>query len=272
MCCCSYGWELDWPCLQAALSNLDKERRRPNFGNAGAINNLLSDAAMRMEARTKHLTPAEQADAQPEPADFMTEADAAAAAAGGAATAANVFADLIGCQSVLEKVKEWQATITASQRLGKDPLESFELNFLFVGSPGELPLRRVFCMLMTWQEDTGPGSCGGLLELMSPTAAACTAVGAWQLVPCFLATCLPVIASKSSYTGMLHWQAQGKHCLLSALGMTVAWCSQPARAAPGATSLQVRARPQLQGEWAACSSSWASSPRTRWWSAQQETL
>lgn len=45
---------------------------------------------------------------------------------------------LIGCQSVLEKLKEWQATIRASQRIGKDPLESFELNFLFTGSPGRL--------------------------------------------------------------------------------------------------------------------------------------
>lgn len=28
---------------------LEKERRRPNFGNAGAVNNLLATAAMRME-------------------------------------------------------------------------------------------------------------------------------------------------------------------------------------------------------------------------------
>lgn len=58
------------------------------------------------------------------------------AAAGGASAASGVFADLIGCQSVLAKIKEWQATITASQKMGMDPLESFELNFLFVGSPG----------------------------------------------------------------------------------------------------------------------------------------
>jgi hypothetical protein len=38
---------------------------------------------------------------------------------------------------VLEKLREWQATIKGSQLLGKNPLESFELNFLFTGSPGE---------------------------------------------------------------------------------------------------------------------------------------
>lgn len=134
-----YGWQLGWPELQAALNTLDKERRRPNFGNAGAVNNLLSVAAGRMEARTKHLSTQERAAAAPAPEDFMTEADAAAAAA--AATGKGdgseaIFADLIGCKAVLAKLKEWQATIKASQALGKDPLSSFELNFTFVGSPG----------------------------------------------------------------------------------------------------------------------------------------
>lgn len=140
----SYGWELDWPVLQAALNSLEQEKRRPNFGNAGAVNNLLSTAAMRMEARIAHLPTAERAAAAPAPEDFMSEADVAAAAAraagkAGAASEA-VFADLIGCKSVLAKLKEWQATITASQALGKDPLDSFELNFTFVGAPGAVLL------------------------------------------------------------------------------------------------------------------------------------
>ncbi len=41
-----------------------------------------------------------------------------------------------GCREVLAKLREWQATITACQALGRDPLETFELNFRFVGSPG----------------------------------------------------------------------------------------------------------------------------------------
>lgn len=35
------------------------------------------------------------------------------------------------------QVRGWRATIKASIDLGKDPLDSFELNFLFTGSPGE---------------------------------------------------------------------------------------------------------------------------------------
>lgn len=37
---------------------------------------------------------------------------------------------------VLAKLREWQSTIQAAQALGQDPLKSFELNFLFTGSPG----------------------------------------------------------------------------------------------------------------------------------------
>lgn len=49
---------------------------------------------------------------------------------------AEIFKDLVGNRAVLEKLKQYQATITASQKLGMDPLKNFELNFLFVGSPG----------------------------------------------------------------------------------------------------------------------------------------
>eukprot|EP00882_Tetradesmus_deserticola_P018221 GHRQ01019564.1.p2 GENE.GHRQ01019564.1~~GHRQ01019564.1.p2 ORF type:complete len:101 (-),score=44.84 GHRQ01019564.1:328-630(-) len=96
---------------------------------------------MKMEARTAHMSAAERAAATPVPQDFMSDSDAAAAAARAAGKTSDaseaVFADLVGCMSVLAKLKEWQATIAASQALGKDPLDSFELNFTFVGAPGE---------------------------------------------------------------------------------------------------------------------------------------
>lgn len=116
------------PELTAGIEALKEERRRPNFGNAGAVNNLLATAAMRMEARTKHLSPQQRSNAVPVPEDFYAPQ---------VADPARIFDNLIGCKAVLEKLREWQATIQACQRLGKDPLETFELNFLFVGSPGE---------------------------------------------------------------------------------------------------------------------------------------
>lgn len=112
----------------------------------GSVNNLLATAAMRMEARTGHLTPQQRAEATPTPEDFTSESDLAAAAAGPGGASA-VFADLIGCKAVLEKLQEWQATITACQRMGKDPLESFELNFAFVGAPGDAGSTHCSCLL-----------------------------------------------------------------------------------------------------------------------------
>lgn len=46
------------------------------------------------------------------------------------------------CREVLTKLREWEATIKACQALGRDPLETFELNFRFVGSPGALERKR----------------------------------------------------------------------------------------------------------------------------------
>ncbi|MEW5315789.1 MAG: hypothetical protein WDW38_007194 [Sanguina aurantia] len=106
------------------------ERRKPNFGNAGAVNNLLATAALRMEARTKHLPVVQRATSgKPLAVDFCPEE-------AGSVDPAAIFKDLVGCKAVLDKLKDYQATITASQKLGRDPLAAFELNFLFVGSPG----------------------------------------------------------------------------------------------------------------------------------------
>jgi hypothetical protein len=37
-----YDWQLEYPVLRAGVRVLDNERRKPNFGNAGAVNNLLA--------------------------------------------------------------------------------------------------------------------------------------------------------------------------------------------------------------------------------------
>lgn len=42
-----YQWAFDEATLLAGVKALDAERRRPNFGNAGAVMNLLAAAAVR---------------------------------------------------------------------------------------------------------------------------------------------------------------------------------------------------------------------------------
>ncbi|KXZ51992.1 hypothetical protein GPECTOR_10g1014 [Gonium pectorale] len=138
------GWELEEAALLAAVEALEAERRKPNFGNAGAVNNLLSAAAMRMEARLREVPAARRAREVPRAEDFLPPRP------GG--DPAGIFDDLIGCKWVLNGsrdgvlkhvvwvcpswLREWQATIRACQAVGRDPLQSFELNFRFVGAPG----------------------------------------------------------------------------------------------------------------------------------------
>lgn len=56
-----YGWTLDFNVSIAAVKVLGMERRKPNFGNAGAVNNLLAAAALCMEKRTKSQSAAARA-------------------------------------------------------------------------------------------------------------------------------------------------------------------------------------------------------------------
>lgn len=84
-----YGWELGEGELLAGVKALEAERRRPNFGNAGSVNNLLSAAAQRMEVRLKDVPPAQRANMPPVAADFLPPKPP---------RQAGVFDDLIGCQ------------------------------------------------------------------------------------------------------------------------------------------------------------------------------
>ncbi|KAG2495742.1 hypothetical protein HYH03_006339 [Edaphochlamys debaryana] len=122
------GWALGEGALLAAVDALEAERRKPNFGNAGAVNNLLSVAAVRMEARLRGMPPEQRARAAPVAEDFLPP--------GAGGDPADIFGDLVGCRAVLQKLREWQATITACQALGRDPLQAVELNFRFTGAPG----------------------------------------------------------------------------------------------------------------------------------------
>ena len=126
--------ELSVEDARAAVRVLARERMKPNFGNAGAVNNLLSRATERMEARQMAAglsDAARAADRAMRAEDFLKEGG------GGAPVALeDLFADLVGCDGIVSKLRELQATIAVSQELGQDPLEHFEMNFLFLGSPG----------------------------------------------------------------------------------------------------------------------------------------
>lgn len=89
-----YGWDLGWEQLQAGVRQLELEKRRPNFGNAGAVSNLLATVAQRMEARTAGLPPAQRVGLVPLAVDFVPEEDR------DQQDPNHIFGDLVGCGQV----------------------------------------------------------------------------------------------------------------------------------------------------------------------------
>eukprot|EP00884_Botryococcus_braunii_P010997 jgi/Botrbrau1/1989/Bobra.0052s0031.1 len=128
----AYGWEIPPKTAREAVRLLAKERMKPNFGNAGAVDNLLARAAQQMEDRTSNIPPLERAALKtPEPEDFMSKVEAESPADPEA-----IFSDLIGCKSVLDILRGYKNTITLANKQGRDPRKQMELSFIFVGNPG----------------------------------------------------------------------------------------------------------------------------------------
>lgn len=111
----------------AAIGVLAQQRRRPNFGNGGAVANLVSRAIQAMSARATGGVVHE-----------LTRDDFGAAAAH-AVSEFDVraeFRDMLGCRNIVDLMESYKATIELERARGRDPLAKLALNFRFVGPPG----------------------------------------------------------------------------------------------------------------------------------------
>ena len=96
-----WGVKLSLNVAKRAVRTLAKSRAKPHFGNAGAVDNLLSKGIVRMQNR-------DQQD------DTLTEEDFEYNGDGpDSATLDSLFDDLIGCKSVKE---EMGAMVTTKRR------------------------------------------------------------------------------------------------------------------------------------------------------------
>jgi hypothetical protein len=124
---------------------LSRLRNRPNFGNIGEVENLLSKAKIRYQKRQSSL-PLEQRspDAPFEPRDFDPEFDRGKNAT---ANLGKLFEDVVGCDEIIEKLRGYQQAAETAKMLGKDPRDLIPTNFVFKGPPGVYPEEVTFS---TW--------------------------------------------------------------------------------------------------------------------------
>ena len=125
------GRTVSFPTAKAAVrKNLAKGRLRPHFGNAGAVDNLVSSAVSRAEERLQKLPATLRAvENGLELSDFIVEKPHVA-------NPSLVFQGLIGCETIKNRLAEYQAVVEAATAAGRDPTDDLALTFCFQGSPG----------------------------------------------------------------------------------------------------------------------------------------
>ncbi|KAI0050262.1 P-loop containing nucleoside triphosphate hydrolase protein [Auriscalpium vulgare] len=120
---------------RVAIEVLGRERNRPNFGNGGAVENLLSGAKGRYQARQAKLPLRERSmDIVFEPQDFDLKFDRAAHSG---ANLKALFADVIGCEKIVEKLEGYQNIARSMKTRGRVVRPGLiPTNFVFKGPPG----------------------------------------------------------------------------------------------------------------------------------------
>ena len=105
-----------------AVGILSKARAKPNFGNAGAVDNLLAQAIVNMQARDA----TELCDV-----DFGHKGDNP-----DASVLDGLFDDFIGCLSIKQAMNELRATVEFAVAKGQPANSEVGFNWLFLGNPG----------------------------------------------------------------------------------------------------------------------------------------
>ena len=120
---------------KVAIEVLGRLRIRPNFGNIGEVENLLSKAKTNYQDRQSSL-PLHQRDpnAPFEPQDFDPDFDRNKNAA---TNLSKLFEDMIGSEDIINKLRRWQKMAKALKEKGMD-MQNIPTNFVFKGPPGAI--------------------------------------------------------------------------------------------------------------------------------------
>lgn len=117
-----------------AIECLARARTRPNFGNGGEVENLLSKAKAACLSRRQKI-PYDQKPRQIvfEPVDFDADFDRSANAT---KNLEKLFEDIIGHAEIKNKMSDYQKIALVSKSKGMEPRDQIPTNFVFTGPPG----------------------------------------------------------------------------------------------------------------------------------------
>ena len=148
------------------IEQLNRSRNRPNFGNAGEVENMIGAAKVRSVARRAAI-PLSQRPIHIifEPQDFCPDFDRSANAS---SNLAKLFEDIVGCQDIISRLGEYQQIAVVSKARGVDPREQIPTNFVFIGPPG---MRDICChvsdcdsvLLRNWENNDSSENGSSLL-------------------------------------------------------------------------------------------------------------
>lgn len=112
------------PVAKHAVRSLARARAKPNFGNGGAIDSILSQAKERMQKRDGT-------------SDKMVMEDFAVEDIGlDEGALASLFTEMIGMDSIINKLEDLKCIVKFAKDRGENPANSISFNYLFLGNPG----------------------------------------------------------------------------------------------------------------------------------------
>jgi len=117
-----------------ALQILSRARDRPNFGNGGDVENLLSRAKATHQKRVSRMAVSQRPeDVVFEPADFDADFDRAVHASDNCRL---LFEDVVGCEDIIAQFQSYQQIAAGMRLQGIDPRPHIPFTFVFKGPPG----------------------------------------------------------------------------------------------------------------------------------------
>ena len=134
------GLEATDEAKKIAIKILARERDRPNFGNAGAVENLIS-RAKEGEYKRRSLTNASSFDPTVIflPQDFDEKHDRGS---GTEASCRKLFADIVGCEKLIGQLEKYQNIVNNMNARGLDSRSQITFSFIFKGPPGKPPIEK----------------------------------------------------------------------------------------------------------------------------------